>query len=411
MARAARSVGSGRRESTTDRSKEELMSGGIEKLRAFAQRRFGTKQHWRGHVHEKREPAPKRLTSRQYTRLSSAERAAYDERRLAHAGSFTIVTPTMGSIHKGALRTARMNLHRGPGARRNVVVDGLGGLGKSTIVAELGRKWELSLLRGFEIDPEAEPDFIPVAYVTLPSPATIKTLNEALADFYEVVRPSKVTADWLARQVKEAAERCCTSMVIVDDIHYLNLRHESDREVNDHLKYLSNSLAATFVFAGIGLEKTGLLSEGKPGESLSLSQTRRRFVRYPVAPFSLHNDAHRYEWLSLLTAIERHVPLMQSGDGALVALADYLFDRSGGFIGSVVELIRQGAALAIEEGSEKWSEALFDEIDADHASEEEFAKKRRSAKRTKVRRLEDLRAKTNRAKRKPEDGPGERKAA
>lgn len=387
------------------------MSGGIDKLRAFAQRRFGTKQHWRAHVHEKRESAPRRLTSRQYTRLTPVERAAYDERRLSHAGSVTLVTPTMGSIHKGALRTARMNLHRGPGARRNVVVDGLGGLGKSTIVAELGRKWELTLLREYEIDPLAETDFIPVAYVTLPSPATIKTLNEALADFYEIVRPSKVTADWLARKVKEAAERCCTSMVIVDDIHYLNLRHENHREVNDHLKYLSNSLAATFVFAGIGVEGMGLLSEGKPGESLSLSQTRRRFVRYPVAPFSLHDDAHRYEWLSLLKAIEQHVPLLQSSDGSLVRLADYLFDRSGGFIGSVVELIRQGAALAIEEESEKWSEALFDEIDADHASEEEFAKRRRSAKRTKARQLNNLRAKTNRAKRKPGNGSSERKAA
>ena len=376
-----------------------LALSGMEQLRGLAGRRFGTKQHWWAFVREKRSLPPERLTLRAYQAMSPDEREAYDERRLAHAARFTLVTETMEQIHTGAMRTCKTNLLRDPGARRMIVVDGLGGLGKSKIVTEFGRKWELYVRSRYQIPKDPEAEVVPVAYATLPAPATIKTLNEALADFYEIPRPSKFTTDWVARKVREAAERCCTSLVILDDIHFLNLRTESHREVNDHLKSLANSLNATFLYAGIAVEKTGLLSEGKSGESASASQTRRRFVRYPVAPFSFDSDEEKAEWLSLLLAVEQHVVLMNARSRGILRLGAYLYERSGGFIGSVVELVRQGAALAIENGSEQLTEALLDEIDSDYASEQEFQKRKPHARRSKQRRMTDLRSKTQRAPR------------
>ncbi|MFN2556591.1 MAG: hypothetical protein ABR592_06910 [Nitriliruptorales bacterium] len=37
-----------------------------------------------------------------------------------------------------------------------------------------------------------------------------------------------------------------TTLFIVDDIHYLNLATREGQAVNDHLKYLANTVAATF---------------------------------------------------------------------------------------------------------------------------------------------------------------------
>jgi len=58
----------------------------------------------------------------------------------------------------------------------------------------------------------------------------------------------------------------------------------------------------------------------------------------------------------------RHKP------GTLVGLAEYLYQRSGGMIGSLSQLIRGAAILAIDEGSEKITRALLEEIPVDYAA-------------------------------------------
>ncbi len=43
----------------------------------------------------------------------------------------------------------------------------------------------------------------------------------------------------------EHARRCATSLILIDDFHFLNMREKESRRVNDHLKYLANSISAT----------------------------------------------------------------------------------------------------------------------------------------------------------------------
>jgi hypothetical protein len=54
--------------------------------------------------------------------------------------------------------------------------------------------------------------------------------------------------------------------------------------------------------------------------------------------------------------------------GSLVALKDYLYRRSGGMIGSLSQLIRGAAILAIENGSEQITRDLLEAVPVDYAA-------------------------------------------
>jgi hypothetical protein len=59
----------------------------------------------------------------------------------------------------------------------------------------------------------------------------------------------------------------------------------------------------------------------------------------------------------------------QHQPGSLAALAEYLYRRSGGMIGSLSQLIRGAAIVAIEDGSEQITRDLLEAIPVDYAAE------------------------------------------
>src|ERR1700745_3749768 len=58
------------------------------------------------------------------------------------------------------------------------------------------------------------------------------------------------------------------TLVAVDELHNLNIATRAGAEASDTLKYFSERVPATFVYAGISLERTGLLS-GTRGEQIA----------------------------------------------------------------------------------------------------------------------------------------------
>ena len=49
-------------------------------------------------------------------------------------------------------------------------------------------------------------------------------------------------------------------LVLVDEIHNLNLATSAGEDMSDHLKYFTEHLPATFVYAGINVERSGLFT-------------------------------------------------------------------------------------------------------------------------------------------------------
>lgn len=117
-------------------------------------------------------------------------------------------------------------------------------------------------------------------------------------------------------------------------------------------------IPATFLYAGIDVEKAGLFS-GVHG-----SQIAGRFTMIPTSPFP-----RTAEWTSLIATIESALRLQHHRADSLVGLADYLHQRTAGMIGSLSHLIRGAALDAILTGAEKITKKLLDAVDLDHAAQ------------------------------------------
>jgi hypothetical protein len=155
------------------------------------------------------------------------------------------------------------------------------------------------------------------------------------------------------------------SVVCVDEIHNLQIATRNGADVSDTLKYFSERIPATFVYAGIDVERAGLFS-GTRGRQIA-----GRFTLIHAAAFP---DAA--EWKGLIVTLEDALRLHRHAAGTLAGLGQYLYQRTGGMIGSLSHLIRGAAIEAILDGSEQITRKLLDTIDLDHAAESSAARRR-----------------------------------
>ncbi|MGV9239259.1 ATP/GTP-binding protein, partial [Streptomyces nigra] len=152
-----------------------------------------------------------------------------------------------------------------------------------------------------------------------------------------------------------------TVLVLVDEIHNLDLTTRNGAEASDQLKYLSERIAATFVLAGLDVE-TSTLFQGTRGQQIA-----GRYTVIPSRPFGHKNRADKEHWQALVATMEDSLRLHTHRPGSLVAMADYLHERTGGLIGSLSQLIREAAVDAIDTGTEKITKRMLDAIELDHA--------------------------------------------
>ena len=290
------------------------------------------------------------------------------DRKRYHSKFGPIETPALACIHEEALRLAALNYASAPGARPGIVLDGEGTLGKSTIAAELGKKYEKSLRKRLKrpIDAKFGSDFIPVVYVTLPGELTIRAFNRLIAQFLGIPGAANGDVDWLNERIIETAIECGVSLVIIDDIHFLKMKNRSAEVVNNHFKYLASCISATFIYAGIHVEDTGLFSESLSKDREKFSQTRHRFKKYSIFPFQKGSK----DYLNLLLGFEKNLLLVSQSEKSILTLADYIHDRTNGYIGAISNLLREGANSAIQTGDEHLSEKILNRIRLDHAAEQ-----------------------------------------
>ncbi|WP_345667241.1 hypothetical protein [Streptomyces similanensis] len=141
----------------------------------------------------------------------------------------------------------------------------------------------------------------------------------------------------------------------------LNLATTAGEELSDHLKYFTEHLPATFIYAGIDVEHSGLFT-GIRGDQIA-----GRCTLLHTGPFPLNS-----EWEALVATMEATLRLHQHKAETLASLHPYLHQRTGGMIGSLSHLIRAAAISAILDGSERITRRQLDTIHVDHASERAF---------------------------------------
>ncbi len=211
--------------------------------------------------------------------------------------------------------------------------------------------------------------------VGLTSNTTLRTLNQMICEFYGHPGAGRGSAAQLASYALDCVLSCETRVGIIDDIHFIDQRRKDGLAVSNHLKWLANELPVTFIYAGVGLAERRFFAEGLTGAAGRAGPDRPALD--PAGGRAVRPPASRH-WQALIKAIERQLVLARARPGQLAALADYLFARTGGHIGSLMTLITRGCFKAIRTGDEALTAALLDTVRIDEASEQ--ARRPRQAK-------------------------------
>jgi hypothetical protein len=295
------------------------------------------------------------LPDKRWTALSSQDREAYDEARLNyHSEMIIVATSTVREVARQGRLLTLLN-RREISARRGLIVSGQQTTGKTTALKQLGRTHELMVRQRY---PARLTDKIPVVYVTTPPKGSPRKLAMEFARFLGLPPVSRGynTTD-IADAVCQVMLQPRVDLVLVDELHNLNLATAAGEDMSDHLKYFTEHLPATFAYAGIDLERrlfTGVRGKQIAGRCVLVSTGA-----YPC-------DA---EWKALVATLETALRLHRHEPGTLTRGARYLHHRTGGMIGSLSHLVRAAAQIAILEGEEAVTRKLLDTIPVDHAAE------------------------------------------
>jgi hypothetical protein len=336
-----------------------------------------TKEEWRAYLDNPIPARPVMPSFADYRRLSESEREDFDEQRLDYHSALVIVrTEHMKQLHHHMHRRMRVNARQTPGARRGIVLDGPATIGKSTLVKIFAADVERRLRQRHpeRFATHSEPyvvegyivDYTPIVYLNIPAQATPKDLSVLLADYLGHPHAAKATRSEITTAVLDAMRLCGTELVIIDDVHFLDLSAREGKVVNDHLKYLANHTAATFIYTGADLNTSGLFLEGTA--SARATQTSGRNSLHKMRPFAITSTEGQLEWASVIKAMEQALALHHHEPGSLTQLWRYLHERTGGSISGLSDLVRESAIEAILNGDEAITRKLMDTIEiSEHA--------------------------------------------
>lgn len=311
---------------------------------------------WR-HFVDKDAATFKLASAKHWELMGDQTRNRYNERRIDYHSELQVVrTSTVNEVsHQGRLLTL-LN-RREHGARRGLIISGERTTGKTTALRQLGRLHDLRTRQRYPGSRR-----VPVVYVTAPPKGSPRKLAIEFARFLglPVISPRHNTVD-ITSAVCQVLIEARTDLVLVDEIHLMNLATTAGEELSDHLKYFTEHLPATFIYAGIDVENSGLFTGIRGG------QIAGRCTLLHTGPFPLNS-----EWEGLVATMETTLRLHHHKADTLTDLHPYLHQRTSGMIGSLSHLIRAAAISAILDGSERITRRQLDTIRVDHASESTF---------------------------------------
>lgn len=310
-----------------------------------------THEGWREFVNSSYERPPK-IRASALRKMPPSERWIYNEARARYsqAGAF-VKTPLYGAFQAAVRERVHLNPHRQVG-KLGLILSGEPGQGKTTTLMQIGKEHELR--RRLVRHASVADGRVPVMYVMVPAQCSAKALLSEFARFFGLPTIVRSTYNTLLEMVANAIRRCGTELILIDDVHHLDLQYRQNIEASDMLKQLSERCGGTFVYAGIAVEDTGLLSGSREG------QIRKRFELFSASPFTITSAQGQSDWGDLLLALEDSLCLLDQVQGEILQAAKSLHWLTGGEIGPLKDLLQLSAFRAIDQGTERLDFAEFD---------------------------------------------------
>jgi hypothetical protein len=261
-------------------------------------------------------------------------------------------------------------------AKGAVALDGYPGLGKTWAAEAFAKEFHKREIFRHGAFTAAGNERWPVCRIGMRGNTSMKDFSRALCEYYAHPGQRGTTIE-LGQRALDSVLSCETRLLIIDDLHFLHWQRSGGMEISNHFKYIANEFPLTLFFIGIGLDDRGVLmedlassSERADYQAIRLEQTARRTTMLQMRPYRLANDKERRQWNTLVATVEERLILGSKRPGMLTDdLSEYLYARSTGHIGSLMELIRRGCARAVRTGGEALSRELFDTIKIDSAAE------------------------------------------
>ena len=336
------------------------------------------KEGWRDYVTAPKRTKPETLSRAQIHRLTDAAADIYNQQRADwHNNIGPLRTPQLAALHDDLWVIMDASTQDGNHAKGAVALDGYPGLGKTVAVETFAKEFHLQQIRRHGEFTGAGHERQPVCRIGMRGNTSMKDFNTAFCDFYAHPGARRGTAEQLGRRALDCVLSCETRLLIIDDFHFLHWQRSGGVEISNHFKYIANEFPLILVFIGIGLGDRGLLMEdlccsvSNAGyKDIVLEQTTRRTTTLEMLPFQVDTEQERRQWRTLLATIEERLVLGSKRPGMLADhLSDYLFMRSTGHIGSLMDLVRRGCVKAIRTGAETLNTEVFDSIKIDGAAE------------------------------------------
>lgn len=321
-----------------------------------------TKAGWHAFVSRSIPTPPTLLSKSDFARLDEVEREIYnDARRDYHSELLLVATPSIRKITNVGMKLITNNRGKQLG-RRGLIVSGPSGTGKSTSITQLGKRHHIDLERR---SPGVS-DRIPVVYLIVPPAATPKMLAIEMAAFLGLPFSHRDSQHAITQTVAAVLRKVRTTLVLVDEVHRLDIRTRLGAAASDQLKYFFDCIGATFVYAGLDLEANGLFT-GTRG-----AQIAGRFISLTTSGFEHSNQTQRTDWARVVATMEDSLRLQRHQPGTLTAMAPYLHQRTAGMIGSLDQLVYEAANDAIDDGTEKITKRHLDDVVLDTAAQAQY---------------------------------------
>ncbi len=272
-----------------------------------------------------------------------ADRLAWDQARMDYlSGGIFLATSASKTGMQLLTRAFQENRARNSG-HAGVMLSGNSTLGKTTTAKRLMR-WVLSQYAAQVPDWEKF-EHVPVMYIETPPGSNAKALLKEFAEFFGLSVLARDSMADLRTKVVAAIRRARTQLIVIDELHNLSGRGAGLGEAVDLLKGLHNDVAATFLYCGIDVTNSTLM-DGPRGQQL-----KSRFSVLPLTRYEWSNAEHRSEWKKLIRGFEASLQLTDHPMKTLDGEAEYLYQRTGGSIGSLGRLLTGVAIDLIQNGA------------------------------------------------------------
>ena len=219
-------------------------------------------------------------------------------------------------------------------------LSGQTGVGKTTIYKTYAKKYPRKVTR--------EGTVVPILAVTIPAPATVKTVVTKM--LWQLGDPAydKGSIGNQTIRLIGLLQDCGVELIILDEF-----QHFIDRDSERVLKTVSDWLKTLILDTNLPIILIGLPESEQVLKLKSQSQLSRRFAnRHYLRPFLWQEDGGS-EFRTFLHLLESNLPLASPSNLALEDTAIRLYYASDGIIAYVMKLIRYGSYLAFKQNQPK----------------------------------------------------------